>query len=245
MVEETNLEEADIVIPYREEKSSEELRYTLRGIAQNLPHRNVVICGDLPDWCQNVIHIPSKSKGVSRFHDVDLKVMDACLDDRISEDFIFFNDDIFVLEPIQSLPDYFKASMAEDISERFKRHRSANIYVKGLRTTDQLLDKLGYKNNLSFEVHLPMLMNKAKRLEVSRLMEGKHKRAYPLFHRSIYGNMFSENRQQHEDVKVNKRDELPPVDAVFLSTLQTHFVDSMVGKHIMSRLKHKCKYEKS
>ena len=49
----------DIVIPYRTSKT-DELKYTLRAIDRHLEHGKVVIVGDIPDWVQNVLTIPTK-----------------------------------------------------------------------------------------------------------------------------------------------------------------------------------------
>ena len=44
----------DVVIPLKESEDNEELRYVLRSIAANLPHRKVFLAGFKPSWVKNV-----------------------------------------------------------------------------------------------------------------------------------------------------------------------------------------------
>lgn len=233
----------DVVIPYKNEGSDLELRYTLRGIAKYLPHRNVFILGDLPDWVTNVYHIPRKEIATSSFDDVNKMVMQACQDERISDDFTFFNDDIFCLEPIKSIPDYYLGTLDEDHKRRRKKHGPANRWSMGTLRTMQFIQQLGIKEPLSYEVHMPMIMNKQKRLEVAKIIDGKFTQDSPLFARSIYGNLYSVNSEFKADVKFVGRGDGFDLKSPYLSTLQTRFVDSKVGKHIMFKLNEKCRYE--
>ncbi len=240
----SSLKDCDIVIPYKKEGSDLELRYTLRGIAENFPHRKVFICGDFPDWVKDVEHIPRAKVVKGSFEDVNNLVMDACLDPRVSNDFVFFNDDIFVLRPVESLPDYYLGTLKEDATRRRKTHGPFNKWARGTSQTLAWLLKDGIDLPLSFEVHMPMRMNKLRRLAVGDIIEDHLSEEKPLFHRSVYGNLYATDPEFMADIKFVGRGDGFNADSPYLSTLQTRFVDSKVGKHIMSILKHKCKYEK-
>lgn len=246
MISGEQLKELDIVIIYKDEGSSEELRYCLRSIEKNMPHRNVVIAGDCPSWATNVVHIKRKStqKPKSNWEDQAYNLLNACKDERVSDDFVFFNDDFHVMRPVESLPNYYLDTLMEDAVRRSKIHMSTNRYIKGMCNTHALLKAKGVDVPLSYELHLPMVMRKYRWIDVYDMMKGKlANRNSPVFHRSIYGNMFYDDQEQREDVKYIKRDEDYPKDSDYLSTLQTRFDNTPVGLHIKAQFPEKSRYE--
>ena len=152
----------DIVIPYIK-NTSEELRYCLRSL-NNIPHGNVFICGDRPDFISNkVIYIPRKQRGKSAQHDCELNLRLALEDERLSENFILMNDDFFILKKITHIPNYNNGTIRELIRSRpekifMKHNKSLSETAKFLNTFDK---------PLSYELHIPMEMNKCDRLDLS------------------------------------------------------------------------------
>lgn len=242
----SGLKELDVVIIFKNQGSSEELRYCLRSIDKNFPHRNIIISGDLPDWCTNVIHLPLKSnqKPKSSWEDQAYKIKNACLDSRVSEDFTFWNDDFFCLQPTQELPNWYLDTLLEDVIRRSAIHKMNNKFIVGMRNTHKLLKDKGVDVPLSYELHLPMIMRKYRWIDVFDMMKGKlANNNSPVFHRSIYGNMFYDYNVQREDVKYIKMDDGYPKDTDYLSTLDTRFERSGVGQYIRDKFPEKSRYE--
>ena len=81
-------------------KNDEELRYSLRSLCKNmLDLRKVYIVGHLPDFCQNVIHIPCEDRHDKRWKNALEKTRQAATADGITDEFLLMNDDFFMLEP--------------------------------------------------------------------------------------------------------------------------------------------------
>jgi len=97
-----------IFIPYFQRASKwEELRYALRSWAENatFPYQ-IVIVGDKPDWCQNVIHIPHTPQHDGKEGEIlkdaisKLSTFIGWAKLRNIQPFIRTYDDIFLLKPV-------------------------------------------------------------------------------------------------------------------------------------------------
>ena len=246
MISGQQLKELDIVIIYKNQGSSEELRYCLRSIDKNFPHRKVIISGDLPNWCTNVVHIPLKpsQKPRSCWEDQAYKVLNACKEEQVSDNFVYFNDDIFALRPVAELPNWYLDSLLEDVMQRSKKHMMNNKFIVGMRNTHKLLKDKGVDVPLSYEVHLPMVFRKYRWIDAYDMVKDKiSKNNSPVFFRSVYGNMFYDDNLQREDVKYIKTDDEFPRDTDFLSTLDSRFNNTPVGNYIKEQFPERCRYE--
>ena len=92
---------------------------------------------------------------------------------------------------------------------------------------------LGIKN---YAVHLPMLLEKEKVLEVLNEFDG------PMF-RSLYGNYWDIGGVDRPDVKIATNNEKPKEDAQFVSTSDTSFQYGEVGKYLRRIFPDKSKWE--
>lgn len=226
----------DIVIPYIKSKS-DELRYCLRSL-KNIPHRNVFICGDKSDFISDkVIYLPRESRGMTPQLDCELNLRLALEDERLSEDFIYMNDDMYFLKPITKIHNYQNGTIKDLIKSRPQRIFMS--YNNHLLNTARYLNN--FDNPLSFELHIPMMMNKSDRLGISNdilpiLITGK-----TLLPRSIYGNSFCDVNEFRQDVKLYTENE-QPTDKVFLSTIERSF-NSTAGSILKEMFKEKCEYE--
>lgn len=84
-----------IAIPYRHSFNAQELRYCLRGIEKFVNNPEVLIIGDRPKWVKNIDFIPCREKG-------ELKWKERNIYEKlklVKEDFLYFNDDHYLLQP--------------------------------------------------------------------------------------------------------------------------------------------------
>lgn len=226
----------DIVIPYIK-SSTDELRYCLRSL-KNIPHRNVFICGDKPDYISDkVIYLPRKSRGVSAQHDCELNIRLALEDDRLSDEFIYMNDDFYIIKHIAGLPTYQNGTIRQLIGSR--PERPFMKYNNSLRETVKYLNN--FDNPISFELHIPMVMNKNDRLEISNDILPILSKGKTVLPRSIYGNSFCDINEYRQDVKLYTENE-QPTDKVFLSTIERSF-NGIAGSLLKEKFKEKCEYE--
>jgi len=224
----------DIVIPYRW-SDTDELKYCLRSL-KNIPHREVFIVGDKPDFINDkIIFIKNSQKGNNCQHDSELSLRLALQDDRLSDEFMLFNDDFFIMDKIEEIENYNSGTLLDKIKSRpeamFHNHN------QGMKNT---IDFLGDKNALNYELHIPMIMNKQKRLELSQNIVGILERKL-ILPRSIYGNTLCDIKDFRKDVKLyHDSDEI--TDKYFASTTNSSF-NGRNGDIIKSKFNRKCRYE--
>jgi|ERR1041384_1524423 hypothetical protein len=197
---------ADIVYVLKAREKNEELRYSLRSLA-NIPHDNVWVVGGCPSWLQNVQHIPTgRAEHKWASSTTNMKAAIECSD--ISDDFIYFNDDFYCLRPLTEIPILHLGLVADVVK---KHWQPGNTYLHGALTTKRLLESLGKKPVLSYDVHAPMIINKEKMqeaLQVANWSPGTT--GFPCFHkRTFYGNYWELGGEQIVDVKVTQKVKRP------------------------------------
>jgi len=160
-----------------------ELRYSLRSVEKHLKNfRNVYIIGYKPDFITNVIHIPAEDKMVVPDQNILNKLLTACTHPDISDSFLFFNDDHYLLQDFDApnFPYYYCSTLKE-----YLKRRVNDGY--GRRTTNTmkhlLLNKLPIKH---FDIHYPIVYEKAKFIECFHNLPPTHQ-GYVL--KSLYCNV--------------------------------------------------------
>lgn len=177
------------------ENDSEELRYSLRSL-KNIPHGKVFIIGEKPDWVTNVEYIPvsqSKTKG----ENVMMNLFAAVRSAQISDDFIIMNDDFFIMKKIQNMPNLNFGDMKDLIMRYMTRYPEGSGYIDNMKKLYEVLVERGYKQPISYELHVPMVINKQKVKELRQCVDGS---LYQF--RTFYGNYFHIGGETASDVKV-------------------------------------------
>lgn len=219
--------------------NNEELRYSLRALAAHVPHDVVWIVGFCPAWLTGVQTIPIRQTG-TKWQNSTVNVASACAHPWVSDEFLLFNDDMFVMAPVDEIPVLHRGPVDQVVDEYAQRVGSTR-YVAGMRATSMLLDELGYPDPLSYELHVPMPVRKDL---MGELLEMGVSKGIPVLHkRTLYGNVAGLGGRQVADVKVcaNRPDWSP--DQLFLSTDDTEFASGAVGDHIRSAFPEPCRYE--
>ncbi len=228
--------------------SNEELRYSIRSVAANMPHENIVVVGGKPDWytgkfVEVVTHDSDGRLSKNKYENTKNNIRQIIETTTISDDFILMNDDFYVMKPIDQLQYYHGGLLVDKIKTHNEFAPNAG-YTNVLRRTAQVLDAMGFEDPLDYTLHIPMMFNKNKLVKVLE---------QPIASiRTLYGNMYRVGGRKMNDVKVHpKRNEYAPKpfdykneDSVFLSTADTTF--PAVKKNLLSPMFSKpSKYEKS
>lgn len=174
----------DVVIPLGSSHNDNwELRYSLRSMCQHFPHRDLYIIGKRPTWLQNAVHIPQMDGALKNLN-IANKVLTACLQPGLSEDFLFKADDIFFTAPLPDpIPDYYHGTVEEaETNPRF-----------GSTYKDVIRNSAG---GLYYDIHTPVLMNKHRFTELMQTPWGKDHLL-----KSAYLNRYPRNPVVWEDVK--------------------------------------------
>ena len=202
---------------------NEELRYSLRSLS-NLPHGKVWIFGAAPSWVTGVEVVPIKIRpGGHRSAKANLKA--ACQHPDVSETFIYFNDDFFVMQPMDSLPVMHRGTLAEVIDSK----KMVNSYTRASRQTLELLKKQGIAEPLMYDLHAPLTVTKTGMLEALALCS-----TIMYQERTIYGNLNGVGGEKRRNYKAG-RTHTSWKSWPFLSTNDTTFRALPIGQYIRSQ----------
>jgi hypothetical protein len=194
----------DIIIPIS--KHTTELKYAIRSFEKYIPHANIYLYdkGDKPG-----LH----NKEANIFN----KIMQAVNDDRVSEDFIYANDDHFIL-PGFDVTKYYYAMWPTNANEYYRQ------------TIKNSYSPLRYEY---YDIHCPCIFNKEKFINSVGKLDWTKPYGYCL--KTLYCHMNNIIGNGHTDLKlqnpVNKKQILNLIkDRSFFST------STPVNKHIIEVL---------
>jgi hypothetical protein len=227
--------EIDVVVPVRP-GDNEELRYMLRSL-RNLPHGRVHLFGEPPPWVNpQETRIVRRERTTTKFMTVLGHVYAACEDPEVSDPFYLFNDDIYVMEPLETLPHLDRGRVIDVIEEEHERGNHSS-WVDGMIYTRNRLVKRGFPEPMSFELHVPLLVDKTSYTRAIEMGFGIG-RWMP---RTAYGAIVGMPSLTRRDVKVyGPEDTLPP--GPFLSTEDRGF--AAFRKHLQSLFPDQSIYER-
>ncbi len=127
----------------------------------------------------------------NKFNNIRLALTAAANHPSISKDFIYMNDDFFLIRPVERLGNYNGGCLSDKIT-KYRQIDPTSRYVISLKKTLEYLKKSGIKDPLDYDLHVPMVINKEKFLEIAYL---------PFQARSIYGNIYNITSAKMHDVK--------------------------------------------
>lgn len=170
-----------------------ELRYSLRSIEKYLKHKNIFLIGEKPEWAQNLTHIPAIDPyPMNKERNIFSKIMVACKDSRVTEDFLFINDDHFLLQPMKDIPYYGNGTI-----EQFLKRR-VTTYTMSAYNTKKALQAKSLPTNY-FDIHAPIIYNKQKFLEL-QAYDWNIKKGYVI--KSLYCNTHNIAPVPYSDCKL-------------------------------------------
>ena len=232
------LEDMDVVYFVKESGINEELRYSLRSVDKNLPHRKLWIYGGCPQGIMPDEHVHTKQIGANKWDKVQAMIREVAMNEEITENFVLMNDDFFVLKPQTEIPVYYRSSLYEHIVKIELKHGNVpNPYTNELRKACKELVRRGMTAR-SYELHIPIVLNRHKLLETLG--------AFPGFHctRTFYGNFQKLGGERYDDVKVYEAGQAFNKDGDFLSTEDESFASGEVGKFLREKFKEKSRFER-
>lgn len=235
----------DILYPLKPDATSQELLFSIRSL-ENIKHDKLVFVGGYPNNIKrnSAIHIQNRQTG-TKWQNSKNNIRAACQDIRLSDDFILMNDDFFILQQIDNpnIQLNLHRGTLKDVCAFYNtKLGNETQWCRGMRETGELLVSLGIKQPLCYELHIPMVMNKQKVLQLFAL-PGINKIASVQI-RSLYGNLYLRNSKYCNDVKVLTNGVFDQNNAnykMFLSCSDGSF--SKVKDFLANRFSKKSKYE--
>jgi hypothetical protein len=195
----------DLVYPVRPGEPNEWLRYSLRSAAANLPHDRVWVVGFKPKWLTGVEYLAT-NQARSKWENSTANMMTACLTDDVSPSFVYMNDDFYVLRPVEGVERLNRGTITAVLAH-YRNRNARGSYVRGMEQTRALLRSLGYDEPVSYELHAPMVIERARMVEALHVAFD-HAADFPMqaiHKRSVYGNLVGYGGRTIEDVKINMR----------------------------------------
>lgn len=216
----------NIVYPYKHFNPAE-LIYSLKSLKNYKDAGEVFIIGDSPrnDLTGFTLleHEPATWAGCSRYHDVTSKIYQYAK--THTGDFLLTNDDIFLLSDYTPT-NYYRGKLLDGLREgKMTSYKQDQVYMLNwLRRQGLPL--------LSYELHVPMVINCEKAIETIELMASTIQFGNILMFRTVYGNMHLTDAKQLNDVK-NIADYY---GKPLLSTDEQTFEHGEIGKYIRTVL---------
>ena len=232
-----NTKNMDVVYFVKEGAYNPELIYSVRSVCKNLKFRRLWFIGGCPKGI-----LPDVSHPFRRISNVKTKNTAAmfrlvCQIDEISDDFLFFNDDFFVMKPTDEIKPRFFGTLEEKSAQIRQQYGSSTRWSTLLKiAADELIARRC--NTYNFELHCPMVINKKKMAKIIELFPGVGCK------RSLYGNYYNlfEEGEAKPDGKVHSLD-IVPHGLDMLSTDDISFAQGAVGKEIRGKFPKPSKYE--
>jgi len=225
----------DIVYILKEKTDTDELKYSLRSVEANFPHRFVWFVGGQPRDLKPDRAVRHKQQGATKWDMIKSSMLRVIREEELTDRFFLFNDDFFVMKPFEGV---FINYTDRDLGQRIEDFRKENAwltpYARSLYKAEQELKSLGM-TTYNFDVHMPMLFDKDKVGAIQKCSSPQM--------RSVYGNIVGCRHKDHKDVKVYSLTEAPPEDADFLSTNDNTFEHGRVGDHIRFTFRKPSRFE--
>lgn len=202
--------------------ANEELRYSMRSVLANLPHGRVWVIGQPPDWCTAPTIRPRHVR-VDKHKSTSLAMRVACKDPRISDPFIYLNDDFFLREPVGVLEVLDLGPLRARV-DHFNATGNASRWAIGHRETLAVLVAAGYDEPKCFEAHVPLVIHKAAMLQALDLAKGCGARTP--HKRTIYATLARLESRTVKDPKVLSAD-APMPEGPWVSTSDKTFTGAV------------------
>lgn len=230
----------DIVYPVKRSESNEELRHSLRSLS-NLKHDKVWMVGYKPSWVTNVEEIPLRQIDGEKYKNLCGNIRAACINPNISDPFIMFNDDFFVLRRTRRVEPFWREKISEAV-ERYEQRRAMRKWAHDMKRAGELLQDEGVSSSVSYELHIPIVVHKQYMLEALDLFDNT-----PVW-RTLYGNLAGLDGERYRSVfgvpDAKRPKTLPSDRDRYVSSSDVRFAKKELGGWIRDKFSEPCRYEK-
>jgi hypothetical protein len=168
---------------------NEELRYSIRSVVKNFPNASVLVVGEAPSWYDGDLLFVKQNS--AKYANVSKSLNEIARSPLVKDEFILMNDDFYFLK--KKYGHYHEGSLNKKY-EIYMDIKGVSSYNKKILDTLNKLKKMGYKDPLSYELHIPFPVEKSKLLKIVKYGN--------LLWRSLYGNIFEIGGSRVSDVKV-------------------------------------------
>lgn len=226
---------------------NEELRYSLRSIAQNAKglYREIWVVGTgLPDWLTNVNVLPIPD-GLVKHETMRAKTLAISEHVELSQTFGLMNDDYFLVKPIKEWVVYHMGSVSEWVAKKIADAGQLTSYLRDVRSTALWMEAQGYGDVLCRETHSITIWDKTLLVEaLKKYPRGRGLTTVELYDMAGAGGEgeFALNAKVHHDDHLHAK--LSANDSPWLSSSDESFANSRIGDYMREMFPDPSKYEK-
>lgn len=233
-----NTADLDVVYFVKNGRINNELVYSIRSVVKNMPYKRIWIFGGCPNNIVPDVHIRAEQNGASKWENVHEMYKLACANKELTDDFILFNDDFYIMKPMSKVEPLYRCTLDEHIAILESKFKRPNGYTKLLRNCNGELKKLG-KTPLSYELHVPFIFNKDKLAKLLNDFPNQH------CTRTLYGNLYGIGGAKAEDIKIfSSKPGFDYKNSPLLSSEDgVDNINNDIWRFIKSKFKDKSKYE--
>lgn len=199
----------DIVYVLKESNIIDDLRYSLRSLINVTGYNKIWFVGYCPNGTIPDGYIRTAQTKNKWLNSLD-NVIAACKNNNITNDFILFNDDFFAINKVNLLTDLNLCCGTLDQAILKFSVMNKSRWRDAHKQTKELLQKLQCKHFDNFAVHIPVMINRKKFLNMMNKSEViNHIGDYRLLsYRSVYGNLNWNNPKTIVDIKLEKDEDI-------------------------------------
>lgn len=230
------LQKYDVVYVLKQDVNSEELKYSIRSVVENMPFNRIVFYCGCPNDIKPDVYVQFEQVGNGKMAKAKSTFKSIMSNDDLTENIWLFNDDFFIMRPLNSEKPICNGTLYSVIHTIEKSRNRASRYTRKLRETALYLQAQEL-DTISYESHAPMLVNRKKAQFI--LDEFPDTIAF----RSAYGNYYKIEGQLRPDVKIPRDEQEFDEELDLLSTNDHSFSKGKVGTYIRSCFPNKSKYE--
>lgn len=208
-----------------------EIRYSLRSIEKHLTgYRDIYLVGRLPQFLQGVRHISYGDEHHCKETNIYEKVLRACQEPSISDDFLFFNDDHFLLKDVEAInfPFYFKGDLRAT-----SRGLRPGTYRRCIENTYKALNEKNLPTK-NFDSHCPIVYNKQFFLDEMPRYDWTGKTTYIL--KSLYADTKQIEGERRTDCKIGSQHTVAGVMEIIRSKDVFSMGNGGVGPNLLAVL---------
>jgi len=185
----------DIIIPYRKNRHSEiHLKFALRAIEKYLAgYGAIFILGEKVKWLKDVEYIDCEEHERKQYC-IFSKILAAAKDERVSDKFIGWHDDHFLIKPLNvSEIKYWKSGNLDTLGIT-----ASGTYNRVVVNANKYLKNQGY-SNYNYDIHVPIIFEKEKFIELEN-----EDWAQEHLIKSLYCNRWAVKGEDMKDLKFGK-----------------------------------------
>lgn len=218
----------DVVYVNRPGDDNDELRYSLRSVAANVPHRHVWIAGHVPGWAAGVRGVPLRPLP-EKFDNQYQSLHAALSEPGLGDEFYLFNDDMYVVERFDDgLPVLNLGPLREYVAWcGTTKKNQTNRWLRGMREMVGHLEQQGHPDPLCYENHTPLRFTKAALLEAIRW---RTPHFLPFSYYPLAGG--EPGTTLRVDAKGGKLGDPIAAGMPYLSSEDSTFARSTIGRHV-------------